>query len=393
MGFKDAFLLSALGAFILAATGGCRQQEEPPPPLEIQAGQFTSAQACGRCHRDIYSAWQQSLHALAWTDPLFQASFQEAVELGGEQVRKLCLGCHTPSVVLSQDYAVAQDLTREGVNCDFCHSLTGTDLSQPDHPFALQVSNVKYGPVQQAASTGHAVAYSDFFNSSLLCAGCHEFEGPHGVQLLSTYSEWQEYTRRGGDQSCQQCHMPLVMAHIVDPKVKRIQGAFVNLHTMPGGHSLDQLSRSLRLRITQMESAPGGLRVRVNLTNTGAGHAVPTGMPTRKLFLRVEAETEDGQKFHQEKVYEKVVADAQGNEIRRDSRVFSQAVSILRDNRIAPHEERDEEFLLPVPAGENASVTVSLTYFYSPLNQAETEKRVQFASLTRKLVRRWQRSK
>ncbi len=73
--------------------------------------------------------------------------------------------------------------------------------------------------------------------------------------------------------------MPVVAANIVDPKVKRVEGAFVNLHEMPGGHSLHQLNKSIRMRILGLDRTPKGLRAQVVVHNVGAGHSVPTGIP------------------------------------------------------------------------------------------------------------------
>jgi hypothetical protein len=371
-------------------TGGCRRSETSPPVV-FEAGRFTSARQCGTCHRDIYMAWQGSQHARALENPIFRESYSEARHLAGEAAIRLCLMCHAPTVVLTGDYALAREVTREGVTCDFCHSLRGTDLHQREHPFLLDVGATKYGPIRDAASTGHRVAFSEFHLSSLQCAGCHEYQNERGIPILSTYSEWEQYRQRGGDKECQHCHMPQVLANIVDPKVKRIRGAFVNLHTMPGGHSRDQLVRALEMRILEVQRVPRGLRVKVRLRNVGAGHAVPTGSPTRKVILRVEAETEGGQRARQERVYQRLLLDAHGVEIRRDSLLFTAARAIARDTRLAPAEERVEEFWLPLSAEGNLTITATLTYLYSPHDRPETETRIEFLSERKELLTRWVR--
>jgi len=387
---KRLIFLASLLAPAVLILGTC-STPEPQEKIEFQPGQFVSANRCGSCHKDIYSAWRGSLHALAVEDDLFKASYEEAIELTGGEAKKLCLTCHAPTVVVTGDYDLTQAVTREGVNCDFCHSLKATDFSKPEHPFDLQVSAVKFGPIPDASSTGHQVAFSEFHTTSLHCAGCHEYRNRHDVALLSTYSEWEQYKQSGGDKTCQQCHMPQVLANIVDPKVKRIEGAFVNLHYMPGGHSRDQLNRSLRLRIMEAAKTAQGLRVKVRVSNVGAGHMVPTGSPTRKVILNVDASTGSGQSFHDERVYQRIIIDSQGQAIRKDSRMFTEAHRIERDTRLAPGEQRMEEFLLPVPADENVTVTATLTYFYSPHDRKETEKRIDFWSEKKELLSKWTR--
>ncbi|HSR53431.1 MAG TPA: multiheme c-type cytochrome [Acidobacteriota bacterium] len=374
-----------------AALGwACSPSEPPPEPLaQLPENKVHSASDCGRCHKSIHAAWKQSLHAAAVTDPLFQASFEEALEITDGAARQTCLRCHAPTALLSDDWQMEQAATRDGVSCDFCHSLTGNDFSQPDHPFVIDPSPTQHGPVRDAATLGHPVAFSEFFETSEHCAGCHEYTNPNGVALLQTYSEWETYAERGGDKSCQQCHMPQVAAQIVDPKIHRVEGGFVNLHAMPGGHSMDQLNRSIRLRIVELESTGQGLRAVVRVHNSGAGHAVPTGIPTRKVILSLRAVSEDdNSEVREERVFERIMVDAQGEEILRDSRVFLEAVEETLDTRLAPMEERLEEFDLDLTAQGNISVTATLSYYYSPLNEVETERRFDFMSDTRRLTRR-----
>jgi hypothetical protein len=185
--------------------------------------------------------------------------------------------------------------------------------------------------------------------------------------------------------------MPQVLANVVDPKIKRVEGGFVNLHIMPGGHSRDQLVKSLRMRIAQITRTAKGLAVKVRLTNAGAGHSVPTGSPTRKVVLNVDAATESGKTAHDERVYQRVVVDEKNQEIVKDSQVFTGARKVVRDTRLAPGEQRMEEFLLSVPANENVTVKATLTYLYSPHNRKETEIRIDFYSEQKELLSSWTR--
>lgn len=372
---------------LLAA--GCEREAQAPPPIEFKPGQLVSSKDCAKCHTDIYAAWLTSVHARSATNPIFRESFNESLQVSNGQTKELCQRCHAPIAGVTGDHDLKHEVTREGVNCDFCHSLKDANLADPYNPFVVKVGKVKFGPVRDAASTGHAVAFSEFHTQSLMCASCHEYTNPNGVPILSTYTEWKKYTDEGGDKTCQQCHMPVVMANIVDPKVKRIQGGFVNLHRTPGGHSLDQLSKSLRLRITRVSRTNRGLDVEVRVRNVGAGHMVPTGLPTRKVILNLDVQADDGRTSHQDRVYQRTLLDDQGKEVTRDSLIFTQAQSGDEDSRLAPGEERVEKFSLAVPSNRNLVVVATLTYFYSPHGRKETETRIDFATDSKELRVSW----
>jgi hypothetical protein len=76
---------------------------------------------------------------------------------------------------------------------------------------------------------------------------------------------------------------------------------------------------------------------------------------------------------------------------RRDSLLFTAARAIARDTRLAPAEERVEEFWLPLSAEGNLTITATLTYLYSPHDRPETETRIEFLSERKELLTRWVR--
>ncbi|RPI24045.1 MAG: hypothetical protein EHM61_18205 [Acidobacteria bacterium] len=384
-------LLLAVSSVVLSGAISCRSSEPEVEPLVFEPGKFISAERCGACHKDIYSAWNSSLHARAYQDKIFQASFAEVEESAKEEAARMCFKCHAPTALSTDDLEAKQAVTREGVTCDFCHSLREVHLSRPD-PFELRVGRVKLGPVKDAASDAHGVEYSLFHTTSRHCAACHQFSNRNGLEILGTYQEWQGYQEKGGTKSCQECHMPVVTANIVDPKVKRVEGAFVNLHEMPGGHSLHQLNKSLRMRIMGLDRTQKGLRIKVKVSNVGAGHSVPTGIPTRKVILTVEVRI-GNQKFEDKRVYERVVLGKDGKELRRDSEVFLAGQTATTDTRLKPFEERVEEFLLPVPSDGNAQVQATLTYLYSPHDRKATETRIDFWKERKELATSWEAGK
>ena len=141
-------------------------------PVELE--RISSAEVCGRCHRDILQAWKASIHATALEDLLFQDAMERAVEDFGPKVRAGCLGCHAPTVQYSGDVRLLNKVSWEGVTCDFCHSLKSVTLTSGTPRLMVEFDGVKTGPLKDAASQAHGVAFSAVHTSSLVCAGCHE---------------------------------------------------------------------------------------------------------------------------------------------------------------------------------------------------------------------------
>jgi Cytochrome c554 and c-prime len=365
-----------VGSLLLAGPAWSQPDPDSAP--------FTSAIVCGECHKDIHAAWKQNRHSTAATNPVFLRSLEKAEERGDEETRRLCLTCHAPTTVRTDDLDMKRAISRESVTCDFCHSLTASKPGEKV-PFELEVglpTNIKRGPYKDADAKAHGVAYSELHLVALFCAGCHEYETASGVRVLSTYSEYKEgpYYRR--NIPCQGCHMPVVMADVVDPKVKRDPEGFINLHRMPGGHAEEQLRRSAELRWGTINRVSGELRVQVEVSNVGAGHRLPTGLPTRRVVLEVEVRAASGKTYREQAVYRKIVVDAGGKEILEDGEMFTRAAAIRQDNRIKPGERRVQNFsfLLP-PSGGSLELSARLIYESSPLGPSRETRRVPFARI------------
>ena len=69
----------------------------------------------------------------------------------------------------------------------------------------------------------------------------------------------------------------------------------------------------------------------------------------------------------QEVVYQKVLADEEGKAVTRDSRIFTDPVRLIKDNRLAPRETRKEQFSFNLRSEVKAKVRAELHYSYSPL--------------------------
>jgi len=329
----------------------------PAETGEQQASPYTSAEECGACHEAIHRGWSEGPHAGAASGGEFIASLERAVEQGAE--RSDCVWCHAPTTLVSGDVALNDAISREGVTCDFCHTVADVDLERPGHPFELAPGDVKRGPFEFAEAVGHGTEYSTLHKSSpLLCAACHEYSNAAGIAVLSTYSDWKSgpYPLRG--VTCQECHMAPVPGTTVKKGIKAPSLIrVINQHRVVGGSSRSQLDRGLDLKISSMSRSGGSASLTVAVTNAAAGHPIPGGLSTKSLVLAVGVEVEGGDLLHRrEKIYRRELKDDRGQVLNTVPDLFLRATSVGRDNRLRPQETREERFTVPLPQGARAVV-------------------------------------
>jgi hypothetical protein len=358
-------------AFLLCLIFGFLSVMDPPE----------SAEACGRCHRAIHEAWKTSAHANSMESRIFQNALELAEGTMGAEVRRTCLGCHAPVAVRANDLALRRKVSWEGVTCDYCHSIESVSVAGPNPVARIRFSLVKNGPLKDADSNGHTTAYSEAFTSSLICAPCHEYTDSLGFPVLTTYTEWKNSSAAREGKQCQTCHMYQVAGKVVDPRIRRSEGAQINLHAMPGSHSLEQLNKTIGATLTTTREG-GQLRIAVEVANKFAGHSVPTGSPLRQLVLEVTADSYNGQHYRDRRVYRRAVADERGVEIDREHLAMVKPAKLLSDTRLAAGEKRTEVFSFPVPEGVQTQVKATFWYYYSPMADA-SQQRITFLTLGR----------
>jgi hypothetical protein len=321
---------------------------------------YASAQDCARCHRTIHTYWSESEHARSATNPTYLAALASAIEKAADKdlARRNCVWCHAPTALVTGDYAMQKAVTKEGVSCDFCHTVAGVDLNRSEHPFDLAPGSVKRGPLEYGKSmSAHGTEYSTLHKASpLLCAACHEYRNPAGVAVLSTYSEWTAgpYPLRG--QTCQECHMPAVPGTDVsgglDPARRQI-----NLHRLVGGSVASRIRGGLDLRFGSVAVGAASADVQVVVANTGVGHSAPGGLSSKSLVLAVGVDTGTGELAHRrEKVYRRELRDAEGHALTTVSELFVRAASVGPDTRLKQKESRTEQFTVPLPDNWKAIV-------------------------------------
>jgi hypothetical protein len=245
-----------------------------------------------------------------------------------------CADCHAPAidgVLGGRDLLEAVGRSFEdGVSCDLCHKVESVDLDQPpgvggalgvlrpSEPALSATEDFRaltFGPFPDVPNPRMSAVERSFFREAEICGACHELDQqglipgealdasrwPDGLPVHSTYTEWLEGPY-SPSSPCQSCHMP------PDPRWQNAwdyafdsalaPGVAAGWPRPPGSqrhHSwlgprtdLDFLGLAAALDLeTQVDA--GTLTADVTVTNTGAGHAIPTGEPHRAMLLVVEA--------------------------------------------------------------------------------------------------------
>jgi hypothetical protein len=321
--------------------------------------------------------WQESMHAHAMDDPIFQATYALAYMKTGGKARKLCLKCHAPTTLLTGDFDQKLAITGEGVTCDFCHSVSAVDLANGSDPFHLRPGFA----VQEGGGLVHSSKNSPVLSASEFCAGCHEYTGENGVSLMGTYSEWRESLYRLQQVQCQDCHMRITPERIKDHRMLRFPGPLSESAQAAGRELSGTDDGTLRTRVGRVVRKGGNLSVFVEVTNGGAAHMIPTGMPSRSLVLTCEVETSPGgQIMTRQKVYRRRLEDLQTRQtFPDDSDLMLKPCRVVDDNRLMPQESRLEEFKFLVSPNQALTVRAYAKYRYYPLLIQRTEMTIQLS--------------
>jgi hypothetical protein len=333
---------------------------------KVKSTGYTSSAVCGQCHTEIYKNWRNSLHALAVKDPIFQAAYAEVIMDGIPGAKRLCLTCHAPTTYVTNDLDLSDGLSKEGVTCDFCHTVTDVHIGSRSKPFEVKPGRVKRGPVEKTSSPAHKIENSPLHRSAEFCGSCHEFKGANGVTIIGTYSEWRDSSHARRGIVCQDCHMRVTSAKAVKAGVGG-SGHAAHMHDVPGGHSVSQLRKAVRVSIKSLKQAGDLVTAVVSLTNSGSGHCVPTGLPSRKLVLHLKVlNPEKVVGFQDRVVLQKVMAGADDKTLTGDAAIMLSSTRIVSDNRLRPGETRNLTFRFTKPRWTRVTVEAKLFYLYEP---------------------------
>jgi hypothetical protein len=378
-------VISRLSLLVLAAVS-----------VAAQDSPFVESVECSLCHTRLgeknqlgqNTQWKGSVMAHAGRDPYWQAKTAEEIRQNpaiAKVVDEKCNQCHTP-----QGKAQAKD----GVGCSVCHLIEDKGLGTPASftgGFQINKERLAYGPHKDPFANpmimhvGLTPAYGAHMQKSELCATCHTVITPtvdeKGKVLgefieQAAYLEWKASSFGSGDMTCQSCHVPLAdnpkaqyIAHNpmgrpfppTSPRqpfgIHSFAGANFALPVLLGSsdssmaeRAHDMLSSAAMIEVTPAWK-DGVLEASVTLTNL-TGHKLPTGFPSRRIWLDFEVKDSSGktafrsgldpqepQPHHaaidspsKVQIYESEMADAAG----RRTTALLRAASYLKDNRILP---------------------------------------------------------
>ncbi len=339
-----------------------RVSVKPTAPHEV------SAEVCGSCHKEIYAEWKSSMHAQssALVDPIHGAFYRKVVgDPAREDVTKkgkypVCLRCHAPNAAMQKKTKLdATPAFNEGVNCVFCHTLTGfKGTVKPDGKLrlgqaayevsktALQAPSGKnYSTAERPANATETTpdfhpfpmvgGKAALYKTNDVCMGCHDRRNNfHGVPLCATGTEIAESKSVA---TCQSCHMATVNGHAD--------------HSMAGGHVEDMVRRGIIMTM-DVKKKGGKYLATVRMRNK-LPHKFPTGAPFRNAYLKLTAYDANGKQIWQnfqkhpmkddpKAMFVYTLGDGQGKPA-----MPPKAKEVLSDTRLAPNQEKVLEYAIP----------------------------------------------
>lgn len=343
---------------------------------------FTSARECGACHEEIYNQWSQSMHSQSLTDPIYRAVFDEMMKATQGAQRTFCLTCHAPVASVTGkllesgrdlDWNAFSAIEAEGVTCDFCHTISGNENLGKNISVGAYVyprrgtTTVKYGRHPDAGSSAHETQVSRFLLSSEQCAICHKFKHPvAGLEIQNTFQEWQQgpYSKQG--IRCQDCHMPAYSGVVAKDGKYRDE---IHAHAFMGGHT-EMVRKAATLTVWGVQGKKGDaskLTVTSNITNSGAGHTIPTGIPgIREMRLEVEVIGPLGEILDQKRFrYGQRLVRRDGS----DGLPWEEFRSI-EDIRIQPKQSRQSTFEILLPPQVKGNIQIRARLLMALISEA-----------------------
>ena len=340
-----------------AGLGGCGNADRPATSAGPKAGPVKdepvepafvprTAERCTDCHQEIREQWGRSGHGNALSSPLMKAMLAEVGDEGAD-----CMRCHAPLVAA---FGADARAAAEGITCEACHLITQVEARRSGAGYELDLAGgTEYGPLCDAKDHYfHRMGCAPVYAKSEFCGGCHLWYKGHGDSVLPVFTDFEEWVSSGleeADMQCQDCHMPTKSGHAAAGSAQR--KAVAHHGTMGDDERLRSNAVTLDLEATRSGNT---VALGVTLKNRAGGHAIPTGLPARRLVLVVRVTQAGAELERSRQVYGRIMQDADGAEV-----PFYAAARVAQDNRLQPGAPREEHFELTVPAGADIEVALS----------------------------------
>jgi cytochrome c553 len=222
-----------LAAIILISYPVCAEKAST---IDELAARY-SIDICAGCHEEKHSEWKSSTMGNSVIDLRVLGGWRTFIKLELDKDEALsrkdltiCISCHVPQIedavpelvehiaelVITaledkedgKREAAIKELSKLNLNCLGCHNLKALGFDKIPEKDVIYTPNEIDGSAHRAA--GFRTIKSDFLKTPGFCAQCHHC--PPSVPwedcptLYTTYIE--DYVNRGGDKTCQDCHMP-----------------------------------------------------------------------------------------------------------------------------------------------------------------------------------------
>jgi len=291
----------------LRLTASCASCHEHYPVTRTRPypnSSLPSAQACGTCHAEVFAEWKETLHARAWSDPVYRMS-------AGRPPKSECRSCHIPEPILFDRFDVSygyRPYTRssdldDGVGCVACHFREDRSVA------AGRTARAPCRPVADGR-----------IRSAEFCGSCHN-------PTHDAYFEWKTSAAAKRGTSCVDCHLT---------PVDRPGGRRGWSHRFPGGDDPEMVRRAVRTSCS-VESG----EVVITLENL-TSHKFPGEVPSRVFHILLRHDS--------------------GEETLSFRRPNKSEVG-WKDNRLLPDERRTIRWKIPEGT---ASVAVEFKFQPSP---------------------------
>lgn len=240
------------------------------------------ASTCGACHQEIYAEWKTTVHSDAWTDDYFQTDWAY------DKKKQNCLNCHTPlenqqsqlvtgfidddywQPILKPNPDFDESFQREGVTCAVCHVRDGKIVG----PHGID-------------NAPHPTTYDPNMRNGMgVCRRCHITFATEELSVgnPNICTTMNEIEANNIQPNCIDCHMPKVTR----PLVKGYPARSGRHHYWRGGHDSAMVSKDLKIDILKILQKGRKYEYRIDLTNIGTHHKLPTGTPDRHLVITID---------------------------------------------------------------------------------------------------------
>ena len=377
--------------------------EDNPSYTWIDPSPGSSEDACANCHPMIYPQWASNAHGGAIGNERF-FSFYNGTDTSGNPTSLSgylvdfpatagnCATCHSPGAAIDEPFTTNMNEIRgdviSGIHCDFCHKagkiyLNPADLQVYDNVPGILAMGLLRPPEGDQIFIGpypdihDPDTYNPTMSESEFCATCHQFSF-WGTEIYNSYGEWLASSYAEEGITCQDCHMPPSGdAYFALPD----QGGLAHppedipSHFQLGLKDTEFMQTTLEMKVKTTINQDK-LTLEVTITNTNAGHHVPTDHPGRHLILLVEAVNQEGEQLpllsgpripewagdlggNPGTIYAKILEDALTGEYPVVN--YWNPTLIHSDNRIPANQTQNEDLVFQMP-GESVEINIQILF-------------------------------